>query len=116
MHKQKRVRIGNGKRISVDEGIADIIKGLNRNGCETIMSCQDNFDKVWIEFQLSGARRVQNLCRTHPDVDSSDFLWLTNLEWQYREMVQGDWVAFRMSKKDLPKFRKILKTIGILKE
>lgn len=113
-HKQKRVRIGGGKRISVDEGIADIIKGLNKNACSTIMSCQDSLGKIWIEFSLLGARNLQIICRTHPDINSDEFLWLLNLEWQYREMHSADWVALTIPLKEERRFRKLLKTVQIL--
>ncbi len=51
MPEHPQVRIAIGKReAEVDEGIAPLIAELWKADIDTVMSCQDNLGRVWIEF------------------------------------------------------------------
>ena len=51
-HRQVRIRAGQGRRFTVDEGLAEFLPMLWHLGIETQMSCQENFPNVtWIVFK-----------------------------------------------------------------
>lgn len=49
-HPQIQVILNNGKKITVDKHLADLVKDLNDRGFTTCNSCQNNYGNIWIQF------------------------------------------------------------------
>ena len=87
-HKQKRIHLKDGTRITCDEGIKEIIRLLNDNGFHTDLSCEDNVKKtIWIEFHsikivetlMTKALR-EDIKYNHPKYER-ETLWMKLLDW-----------------------------------
>ena len=62
-HKQVKVYyFGYDEEIEVDEDIADLLQLIWKQGYRTIMSCQNNFNYIWIHF--SYLKEFKSLYRT----------------------------------------------------
>lgn len=54
-HQHRQVRVFNqagGYHCTIDEGLTDVFPHLWNLGINTHNSCQDNFNRIWIEFEL----------------------------------------------------------------
>ena len=65
----------NQKHINIDLNIAELILNLWQLGINTILSCEDNFDTVWIQFSYDDAKRFLNFLvkqrDNHPELFSN---------------------------------------------
>jgi len=118
IHKQVKIRV-NGKYIQCDKKIAEVVRTLNKVGCITQLSCQDNNGKVWFCFTLAGARHFWKMAHGlwYKTDDGKMENWMYDQDWQYIN-INNDWgrvveelVSLRFPKEELSKFKKYLRTL-----
>jgi len=129
LHPQVKFKVY-GRTIICDKKIANIIKTLNRHGCETYLSCQDNNGSVWIDFSVEGAQHFLGIVNHHEFAHFAPKgfdTWLRQQEWQYCWQPNGHYtedektfvpyggvlhsVSLRFPKKHLPCFRRYFNAI-----
>lgn len=88
-HPQVHIEWGD-QAAEVDEGIAPLILELWKAGIDTMMSCQDNDGRLWIEFpDTADAARFLDVVADYDEDVESIYNRATG-EWE-----PDDWEAFR---------------------
>lgn len=87
------------RAVEIDEEIAPLIEATWRLGIPTVMSCQDNFGKVWIMFLFAfAAEDFLNAVASADDDDPKDVESLRNRIAPVYEPVH-DSEAFRLERR-----------------
>lgn len=121
-HPQVEVEFDYGEVIRVDEGIIDLLSLFWKEKYDTILSCQDNNGKVWIEMTMLSFNDIvvksheYNFSRNPKKETLYDYLcsWSCDRRytWDYDADKSKDIyfnISLRFPKKDKEKFIKLWK-------